>query len=113
MLGTKNPILCNRLVYNYKGKWKNPNNDYWQTIYYFISTPMTLVSTWENGREQVKSTLGITVFGEHAFCTHDIIRLQDGTEFEVQDLTNNYFDSNIQVRDMVKQRVESQEVTLD
>lgn len=113
MLGTKNPTLCNRKVYEFKGKWKNPKNDYAQTIYYFISTPMTLVSTWENGREQVKSTLGITVFGEHAFCEHDIITLQDGTTFEVHDFTNNYFASNIQIRDMVKQRVESQEVTLD
>lgn len=113
MLGAKNPIICDRRLYAYKGKWNNPNNDHLQTIYYFISTPMTLVSTWENGREQVKSTVGITVFGEHAFCTHDIITLQDGTEFEVQDVTNNYFENNIQVRDMLKQRVASQEVTLD
>lgn len=113
MLGMKNPIICDRRVYAYKGKWVNPNNDHDETIFYFISTPMTLVTTWENGREQVKSTLGITVFGEHAFCTHDIIYLQDGTSFEVHDITPNYFEHNIQVRDMLKQRVASQEVTLE
>ena len=113
MLGTKNPLICDRRVYSYKGQWKNPNNDHPVTIFYFISTPMTLVTTWENGSEQVKSTLGITIFGEHAFCTHDIIKLQDGTEYEVHDVTNNYFESNIQIRDMVKQRVGSQEVTLE
>ena len=113
MLGTKNQLVCDRRVYCFKGKWKNPNNDYDQVIYYFISTPMTLVGTWENGREQVKTTLGITVFGEHAFCKHDIIYLQTGEKYEVNDITNNYFESNIQVRDLLKQRAQSQEVTLE
>ena len=113
MLGTKNPLLVDRKVYSYKGKWKSQKDDYETNIYYFISTPMTLTGSWENGRETMTPTIGITAFGEHAFCRHDIITLQDGSEFEIVDVTNNYFEPNIQVRDMLKQRVESQEITLE
>ena len=84
-----------------------------ENIYYFVSTPLTLAGSWEDGREEVKSILGITVFGEHAFCKHDIIYLDDGTQMEVSDITNNNFESNIQVRDLLKPRVANQELTLE
>lgn len=113
MIGTKNALLVDRRVYAYKGKWKSQKDDLEVNIYYFISAPMTLTESWENCRETIKPTIGITSFGEHAFCTHDIITLQDGTTFEIKEFTNNYFEPNIQVRDMVKQRVESQEITLE
>ena len=32
----KTPILCDRRVFSFKGKWKSPNNDYEENIYYFI-----------------------------------------------------------------------------
>lgn len=113
MLGTKNNLFVDRKVYNFRGKWCNPNNDFKENIFYFISVPMTLASRWQDGREEIKSTMEITVFGEHAFCKHDIIYLQDGTKFEIGDFVNNYFESNIQVRDLLKQKVESQAVTLE
>lgn len=113
MLGNKNALFVDRRVYAFRGKWKNPNSDYLVNIYYFISTPLTLASSWENGREEIKPTIGITVFGEHAFCKHDIVYLQDGTMFEIGDITNNHFENNIQVRDLLKSRIESQELTLE
>lgn len=112
MLGTKNPFILDRRVYAFKGKWKNPQNDHLENIYYFVSTPLTLATTWENGREEIRPTISITTFGEHAFCEHDIFYLQDGTKFEIGDITNNYFEPNIQVRDMLKPRIENQELTL-
>lgn len=114
MLGNKNPLFVDRRVYAFKGKWKNPNNkDYLENIYYYVSTPATLTSSWVDGREEIKPTIGITVFGEHAFCKHDTIYLQDGSKYEISDITNNEFENNIQVRDMLKPRVESQEITLE
>lgn len=113
MLGNKNPLFVDRRIYAYKGKWENPNNDFQENIYYFISTPMTLASSWESGREEIRPTIGITVFGEHAFCEHDIVYLQDGTKFEIGGIVNNYFETNVQVRDLLKTRVESQELTLE
>lgn len=113
MLGTKNPLFVDRRIYAHRGLWKNPRNDVLVNIYYFISTPMTLASSWDNGREEIKPTVGITIFGEHAFCKHDIIILEDGAEFEVNEITNNYFESNVLVRDLLKPRIESQEITLE
>ncbi len=113
MLGTKNPLFVDRKIYSHHGKWHNPNNDHLEKIYYFVSTPLTLTTSWEDGREKVKSIIGITVFGEHAFCKHDIVYLEDGTKLEVNDITNNYFESNILVRDLLKPRVANQEVTLE
>ena len=50
-LGTKNPILVDRRIYAFKGKWHKPRNDIETNIYYFVSTQMTLVEDYENGRE--------------------------------------------------------------
>ena len=30
------PYVCNRRIYNKKGKWKNPNNDVEEVIFYFV-----------------------------------------------------------------------------
>lgn len=113
MLGHKNPLLVDRTVYAFKGKWINPKNDLPCVIYYFVSSPLTLASSWESGREEIKPTVSITVFGEHAFTKHDVIYLEDGSHYEVEEITSNYFESNIQVRDLLKPRVESQELVLN
>ena len=59
----KTPILCDRRVYAFKGKWRNPQNDIDENIFYFVKEPLTLVSSYDRGREQFKETITICVFG--------------------------------------------------
>ena len=73
----KTPILCDRRVYDKKGKWKSPNNDIAENVFYFIKEPLTLVPSFVNGREQFKETMTITCFGAKQFCKDDVITLAD------------------------------------
>ena len=60
----KTPILCDRRIYDKKGKWRNPNQDIAEPIFYFVQTPRTLEASYDpNGREQLRETLTIVVFG--------------------------------------------------
>ena len=113
MLGHKNPLLVDRTVYAFKGKWQNPQQDIFSNIYYFISNKPTFSIEYSNGREELKQTLEITCYGEHAFCVGDIIALQDGERKEIVGIANNYFEPNIAIRDMLKQRIESQILVLE
>ena len=109
----KTPILCDRRVYDKKGKWKSPNNDLEENIYYFIKEPLTLVPTYVNGREQVKETLTITMFGGKQIIKDDIIVLDTGVKYRVADITPTFFESNILVKDMIKPRIASMDLVLD
>ena len=106
MLGSKNHLFVDRRVYAYKGKWKDPRQDLERNLYYFINE-LTLVESYENGRGQMKPQITITVFGEFPICANDEITLQTNEKFKVEGITYNYFESNILVRDMLKQKVES------
>ena len=108
----KTPELCDRRVYDKKGKWKNPNQDIASNIYYFIREPLTLVPTFVNGREELKETITICVFGGKPICKDDIVTLADGTQYRVQQMIPNFIESNIEVRDMLKQRIESMDLVL-
>ena len=106
MLGSKNHLFVDRRVYAYKGTWKDPRQDLKRNLYYFINE-QTLVESYENGRGQMKPQITITVFGEFPICANDEITLQTNEKFKVEGITYNYFESNILVRDMLKQKVES------
>lgn len=108
----KSALFCNRLVYPFKGSWKNPRNDVKENVYYFISQPVTLVPTFKNGREQLEEQIEITVFGGKPIVIKDIITLQDGNEKMVVGITNNYIETSIYVKDMLKQRIGSQVLIL-
>lgn len=108
----KNPLLVDRRIYCFKGKWKNPNNDFEDNIYYFISGKPTFVADFKNGREQLSTEMEITCYGEHAFCSADYFYLQDGTQLRIEGVSNNYMEHNIAVRDLLKQRIESQTLIL-
>lgn len=108
----KNALFCDRRVYAFKGEWKSPQQDVAEQVYYFISKPMTLATGFKNGREQLVPTLEITIFGGKPICEKDFITLQDGSKYRVQDITINYLESNLLVRDMLKQRIESQVLVL-
>ena len=109
----KTPILCDRRVYDKKGKWKSPNNDIAENIFYFIKEPLTLVPSYVNGREQLKETLTITVFGGKQIIKEDEITLADGKIYRVQQIIPNYIEHNVLVVDMLKQRIESMDLVLE
>lgn len=108
----KTPFICDRRVFDKKGKWKNPNNDIEENIFYFVKENRTLVNEFINGKEQLKESTTICVFGSHPICGKDIITLNDGTKYEVESFILNEFEDNILVKDMLKPRVESIDVVL-
>ena len=109
----KTPILCDRRVYDKKGKWKSPNNDYAENIFYFIKENLTMVASYVNGREQLKETLTITVYGGKPICKEDKITLDNGMTYKVQQITPNYVEHNVLVVDMLKARIESVDLVLE
>lgn len=112
MLGSKNNLLVDRRVYAFKGTWKDVSQDLSRLVYYYVEKPMTLVEDFKGGRETLTPQITINVFGEFPICVHDIFTLQNGERYKVEDITFNYFESNILVRDMLKQRVQSMTLTL-
>ena len=108
----KTPILCDRRIYDKKGKWKSPNNDIEENIFYFIKEPLTMIHSYVNAREQMKETITITVFGAKEFCKDDIVTLDNGNEYAVQEIVANYIEHNILVKDMLKPRIESCDLVL-
>lgn len=112
MLGTRNHFIVDRRVYAYKGSWQNPQQDLSSNIFYFISRPQTLVAEWQNGREVIVPEIEITIFGEHPIVKDDIITFNDGSKYKVIQITLNYYEPNILVRDMLKPRVESMVLVL-
>ena len=113
MLGKKNPLLVDRTTYAFVGKWHSPKDDIPTNFYYFINNKPTFTTTYKNGREELTQVFEITCFGEHAFAINDIIYLQDGSKQRIVGIANNYYESNIAVRDMLKQRIESQILVLE
>ena len=109
----KTPFLCDRRVYDKKGYWQNPNQDVKDTFFYFVKEPLTLVPRYDNyGREQMEKTMTIVVFGSRQIIKEDTLFLENGETFKVENITLNYFESNVLVKDMLKPRVESMELTL-
>ena len=115
MIGVfKTPMLCDRRVYDKRGKWKNPNTKEYENIFYFIKEAPTLVSEYVSGREEIKEQYTIVVFGGKPMIAYDKIVLEDGKELSVQaPIIYNYFETNILVKDLLKPRIESMEITLE
>ena len=110
----KTPLLCDRRVYDKKGKWKSPNNNIEENIFYFIKEPLTLVDSYDSyGREQMKETMTITVFGGKPIIKEDTIITETGTQYKVVNMTINYVESNVLVKDMLKPRIESMDLVLE
>lgn len=110
----KTPFLCDRRIYDKRGKWKSPNSDIAENIFYFIKEPLTLVPKYDSyGREQMIETLTITIFGGKPITKEDTVVLEDGTTYKVESATINYFESNILIKDMLKQRIESMTLVLE
>ena len=81
----KTPLLCDRRVYDKRGKWKSPNNDFYENVFYFVKDPLTLVPSFENyGREQLKESITITIFGGKPIAKEDTIVLEDNHIFNAE-----------------------------
>lgn len=109
----KTPILCDRRVYDKKGSWKNPNQDVSDIIFYYVKNPRTFEATYVNGREELKETMTIVVFGGKPIVEKDTIVLDTGEKFKVSNITTRYVEHNILVKDMLKPRIESLELVLE
>ena len=110
----KTPIVCDRRIYDKKGTWKSPKQDREEKIFYFIKEPLTYVSGYDSyGREEMKASITIVVFGSKPIIKEDMITLENGMKMKVVNPTINYFESNILVRDMLKPRIESMELVLE
>lgn len=109
----KTPIVCDRRIYDKKGHRYNQILDIEEPFFYFFKEPITLSESYVDGREEMKETCTITVFGEKPFAKGDIVILEDGTQFMVMSYTLNYAEVNIMVKDMLKPRVESIDLVLE
>ena len=110
----KTPIVCDRRIYDKKGKWKSPNSDIAENIFYFVRTPLTIEQRYDNyGREEMVETMTIVVYGGKQIIKNDIITLETGTTYRVHTLTINYAETNVLVKDMLKPRIESMELVLE
>ena len=110
----KTPVLCDRRVYDKRGKWKSPNNDHCENIFYFISEPLTLTPSYDmNNREQLKETISITIFGGKPIAKEDSVILENGQEYKVQTITINYIETNVYIKDLLKPRIESMMLVLE
>ena len=110
----KTPILCDRRVYDKRGKWKSPNNDIEENVFYFIKEPMTLIPSFDSyGREEMKSSITIVAFGIKPIIKEDNIKLESGENLKVVDITPNYAEVSPFLKDLLKPRIESIEITLE
>ena len=110
----KTPIICDRRVYDKKGKWKSPNNDVAENVFYYVKEPLTITPSFDQyGREQMHETITITVFGGKPIIKMDEITLETGTTYRVVDVVINYVESNVLVKDMLKPRIASMDLTLE
>lgn len=106
------PYLCDRRVYDKKGKWVNHTTKHEENIFYFVKEPLTLKPTYRNGREELAESITITIFGGKPFAKEDTITLYDGTEWKITDFTERYIEDSIYLKDMLKQRIESTDLVL-
>ena len=111
----KSPYVCDRRVFDKRGKWKSPNNDHEENVYYYVKEPLTLAASYDsNKREELKATTTIVIFGGKPIIKEDTITLENGTKLKVgENIIINYAEQNVLVKDMLKPRIESMEITLE
>lgn len=110
----KTPLLCDRRIYDKRGKWKSPNNDIEENIFYYVKEALSITPKYDPyNREEMIETMTITIFGSKPIAKEDTITLEDGTTFKIQSWTVNYFESNVLVKDLLKQRIESMDLVLE
>lgn len=110
----KSPYVCDRRIYDKKGKWKSPNNDIAENIFYFVKEPLTITPEYDQySREEMKETMTITIFGGKQIVKNDTIILETGTKYHVHSVVINYAEVNVMIKDMLKPRIESMDLILE
>lgn len=104
--------IVDRKTYPHKGTWRNPDQDVDYVFFYYFINPMSLQVQTQYGRETVKPTAVIGVAGNHPFVKGDVLTLHNGMELQVQNITFNYFDGNIRIRELLLPRVREMVVEL-
>jgi hypothetical protein len=105
--------VVDRRTYIHKGSWTNPNQDLTTPIFYYFIQPLTMALQMRQGREVIKPTATIGVYGEHHFVKGDVITLHDGMQLQVVEQSFIYREGNIKVRHMLKSRVQETSVVLE
>ena len=108
----KTPYLCDRRVYDKKGKWYSKLTGLKENIFYYEKEPRTLVSTYVNGREELQETMTITIFGGKQIAKEDKIYLDTGESFKVVGIVPKYIEHNILVKDLLKPRIGEMDLIL-
>lgn len=109
----KTPIICDRRVFDKKGKWESHQSRTKENVFYFIKEPLTLISEYINGREVVRETLTITAFGGKPIIQGDYIYLDNGTQYRVSSIAINEAEVNPLIKDMLKPRIDSMDLVLE
>lgn len=108
------PFICDRRVFDKMGYVKLPNNDIETPIFYYVKEAPTLVSSYQNGKEELKEQMTIVVFGGRPFIGYDYVKLENGKKYTVSpEITYNYVEQNILVKDMLKPRIANMEIILE
>lgn len=112
-----NSEIVDRRIYRFKGYWKQVNNDKLVVFFYFMQDGFpTFTQSFENGIEQLKITYKIQVYGNLHFTKGDIVILNkdsfDEVELKVYNTKPKFYEPNVLIADLVKQRVESTELLL-
>ena len=106
------PYICDRRVYDKKGKWKNPNQDGKTPVFYFIKEQPTLVASYNNGLDELKEQMTIVVFGEHPFAIGDKFECLNRT-YIITAINPIYIEHNVLVQDLLRDRIGSMELVLE
>jgi len=110
----KTPLLCDRRIYDKKGSWKSPKQDLAENIFYFVKEPLTITPSFDQyGREEMKETMTITIFGGKEIVKNDAIILETGTKYHVHSVVINYAEVNVMIKDWLKPRIESMDLILE
>lgn len=104
--------IVDRKTYIYKGTWRNPNQDVDYVFYYYFVQPLTLRVTSQYGKEQVRPSTLIGIFGQHPFVKGDKLTLHDGTTLQIGEITLEYYEGNIRIRNALVPRVREMVVEL-
>lgn len=105
--------LIDRNIYLYEGSWRNPDEDVSHKFFYYYVQPLTLAVDRTFGKQHIKPTSIIGIAGYHPFVKGDIVKLNDGMELQVGDITIEYFEGNIKIRKHLLPRVKEMVVVLE
>ena len=105
--------LIDRRSYLYEGLWQSPNSDLQEKLFYYFIQPFTMTMELRQGREIIKPTCVLGIYGEHHFVKGDVITLHNGSQLKVVNQTFTYKEGNIKVRSMLKSFVLETAVELE